>query len=238
MSFSMKGPLPFFRTEQAVQMAKDARHDWHLIDWSFHAVEPAGAPAFDPDIVKAIRETDPDFLPLVARSVWRAPTGEERTYFHHALAFQSQHPAMQESSLLVRRVTWPSTPGHVNYGRESRGAVLWQTTLEGPQDHLILPGETRALSWPLVKEIQAAMHTYRNASGKPEDDSHFKALLAKEEAKEKAREAMEAEIDYRIDHDAGKQFRDAALATPDHEWRALAEQQQAQRAALEKRGAA
>lgn len=166
---------------------------WRLVGWQFSAVESEIYP-FDAKVVKAIREVDPAFVPIVIRSVYGANTGGFKHFEHHAIAWALSDPRKRHKS---RRVLWPTTPGAVNLHKS--GATLFlEDIMRGPDMDNGLPGPFQAIGWGTYHRIKAAVKYNAEA---PSVEEEIRQLENREETKRlKEEKRLRDEVDYRIDH--------------------------------------
>lgn len=133
-------PRPVRLPEARFPMLERPRFRW--VGEVFSAIEPV-MNCWNKDIVARLRRIDPDYLPLVVRSVYRSQLGAEFVFERHVSAYQTHTPYSREK---IRTVMWPSLPGSINYGRHTRGAVVLEDIWETPKPEGVddgLPGDYR-----------------------------------------------------------------------------------------------
>lgn len=69
----------------AAVYGEEAMHVWTLVETEFTCAFP---PGLEPDaaVVKAIREFDPDYVPVLCRKVYKTPTNADVAYGYHLIA--------------------------------------------------------------------------------------------------------------------------------------------------------
>lgn len=182
---------------------------WRALTYQYSAVESEIYP-FDPKVIRAIRDLDPAFVPLVVRSIFASPTGSLRQFEHHAIAWRLTTPQKNHKR---RRVLWPTNPGSVNAGKGGT-ALFLEHVLRGDDLPSGLPGPFKPISWGTYYAMNAALKYAKEA---PSVEEEVRQLENREqEAHDKRERALLAETEYRIDHDE-RQLKAALEAdnTPD-----------------------
>jgi hypothetical protein len=170
---------------------------WTFVDGQFSAAESELYP-FNQAVVAAIRrEIDPAFVPLVIRTVYEDQTGERRQFEHHGIAWRLATPHKDHEQ---RPITWPTTPGSVNYGLQGCALLLEDILYAGPDTPEGLPGGFCPISWSTLE----VMKGLKRAMGlEPEDDAKAarQYIEAQAEAEKKEEARIRAETNYRFDHE-------------------------------------
>jgi hypothetical protein len=136
----------------------DSRSQWTFVGTFHSAVEDETYP-WDLDVVKAIRrDLLPDFVPLVVKTVYRSPSGNDRVWKHHAWGYLVHDP---QASWHHVRVLWPANPGAVNYhqGKFSDRLLIPSFGYLGHMgDSLRSPGRIMPIGWNLYQQIDALLN--------------------------------------------------------------------------------
>jgi hypothetical protein len=148
---------------------------------------------WNPVVVEALRKFDPRIVPLCTVSVYRTPAGSIHKFVRHVIALEQNPLEMREP--VMANLLAPTAPTAINYGRHPN---VWLKGWAGPQpSDTVLPGDYWPFDWEVEAFLRARFHTYdANAakvskSWKDTEDAVKASALAK----------MDAEIDYRLDHD-------------------------------------
>lgn len=199
--YSMKAPgLPQAHAPHEFRKTSD---EWHMMigETEYLGYDSELYP-FPRDIVRAIRELDPDFTPIRVRTVWRSPSGGTRVFEHHTLSFVTRDPKRKHQN---RRVLWPTGPDATNYRRGTFGALVVEDILRQEQTHDVLPGDFRPIGWQDYHRIKAALKVNAESSAPDKWDSPEQrwARGIQEDRERRQRKASE-ELSYRIDQEAGR----------------------------------
>jgi hypothetical protein len=152
---------------------------------------------FDRDIVKAIREeVHPEFVPLAIRRTYRSSNGDVQVLEHHAVAWKIRDPKKQHQQ---QPVTWPNSPGHVNYGREGSSLFI-EDILSGTDLPDGRPGPFYPINSGTLMVLKAKKKALEMEPDNPGELAR-QIIQGQEEAKNKALEAARAEASYRLDHE-------------------------------------
>lgn len=192
---SMKSPRPISEYAHQDAYASALSHEWRRIGAQFTACEDPMFP-IDRDIVRAIRELDPDFVPLWVYTEHESEGGARVVRCHHAIAWRLKRPGKKHQD---RQVLWPVTPGSINYGMGGYPLYVEQI-LEGE------PGQPTAefmpLSWRDYTRIKFGIWWQRNEMPLTPEQEAAQIVAAEQARKERAEAEFMKELDYRFDHES------------------------------------
>lgn len=169
--------------------------DWKRVGSQFTACEDPMFPV-DKAVVRAIRELDPDFVPLWVYTEHESPTGGRVVRCHHAIAWRLRDPHKKHQD---RQILWPVTPGSVNYGM-SGYPVFVEKILEGAAG-LPVAG-FKALSWEDHEDIRFGIWWQKHQMPSTPEQEAADAAAADEARQERENQRICDEVKYRFEHEA------------------------------------
>lgn len=221
MSKYLRGALPIEVPDAEFEIRKKG-DVWAFVDETISAVGSELYP-WNPEVVKAIREFEPDFCPLWVTSVYRSPAGSYKVFGRHAIGIDCKSH-MQEGSHAPVKV-WTATYG-VNAGRRP---ILVESLLQD-QDVKVVPELSvfgyAPLDWGFYYKAKEGWYQTRKAKLEARADAEKEAaeyIAASQEATAKAKKALDDEADYRFDHETnrGQKIKDAFRGMTAADWRAM-----------------
>lgn len=151
---------------------------------------------WDREVVRAIREVLPEFVPVNRRSVWKTGTGELVKLTHHCLGFRSDDPNRPR---LKRQYLWPTNPASVNYGlNASNDNIIIEKILEGPTSTPVLPGAFRPLGWGVYYQVVHARYLVKRLMSVAREEERTRRH--ERDTTEALKAKVYTEIDERVNH--------------------------------------
>jgi hypothetical protein len=192
---SQLSPRPISEYAGVDNSAPDEPAEWRRVGSQFTACEDPMFPV-DKSIVRAIRELDPDFVPLWVYTEHVSPSGGRAVRCHHAIAWRLRDPHKKHQE---RQILWPCSPGAVNYGMGGYPMYVEQI-LQGESDAPV--AKFKPLSWQDYEAIRYGIWWQRNEMPSTPEQEAAQAIAAEEARKAREEKRIMDEIEYRFDHES------------------------------------
>jgi hypothetical protein len=181
---SLKSPRPINEYQGHEGGSADFPAEWVCLGGEWTAIEPAD-PSYrvDPVIVKAIREVDPDFVPLWRVMDYKTPEGGHIRCIHHAMAYRVRDPHKRHQE---RKILWPTNPASINYGYG--GFPIYVEEILEPVSGDPLSGFT-PLAWQDYERIKHGIWWQKHHMPKTPEEEAAQAVEAEEQRKAKKKPA-------------------------------------------------
>lgn len=180
---------------------------------------------WDPAVVKAIREFEPDFCPLWVTTTYKAPSGGFKVFGRHAIGIDTRSHIQEGKHHPVRVLT---TCWGLNAGRRP---IVVEELIQNPHEQVIPDLKVfgyAPLDWDFYYRAKASHYEQKKkreqALDDPEAEREAEAYIrAKNESDAREKKAADDEADYRFDFvsNKGQKIRDEILGLTHAEYRAL-----------------
>lgn len=213
-SYHHRGPVKPFAVDHELR----SRHDgWQFVD---EVISACGSEAYpwDPAVIKALREIEPDACPLWVTSVYLSPAKTIHKFGRHAIGIDTKNHD-QESSRPALRV-WTASYG-VNAGRRP---IVVDSLLQDRKVRIVPELAVFGyvpFGWQVVAEAKRSAWERRHQLDPEKEAIRYEAETREEVASQKAK--LDAEADYGFDHDTnrGQKVIDAIQKLSTSEMKAL-----------------